>query len=286
MVNEIASIIQQAKLLRRGKVKNIYTLPGDKLLFEFSDRVSAFDVVLPTPIPRKGEVLCKFAQYWFETLDSPNHMVAVVGTNKMVVKKLKMIMVECIVRGYLYGSLFERVKKGIVKINGEQILAAKLPKPIFDPTTKSETHDLPITEKDAISAGLVTTNTFRHLSNKSIDLYLQMSEIASKVGFIIADIKFEFGTDEKGNILLADSIGPDEFRLWPKDRYALGKTQEAFDKQLVRDWLINVGYKDQLDKATKKDLPPPRPPKLPSDLVAQVSRRYIESYERITGRKL
>lgn len=286
MVNEIASIIQQAKLLRKGKVKNIYTLPGDKLLFEFSDRVSAFDVVLPTPIPRKGEVLCKFAQYWFETLDSPNHMVAVVGTNKMVVKKLKMIMVECIVRGYLYGSLFERVKKGIVKINGEQILAAKLPKPIFDPTTKSETHDLPITEKDAISAGLVTTNTFRHLSNKSIDLYLQMSEIASKVGFIIADIKFEFGTDEKGNILLADSIGPDEFRLWPKDRYALGKTQEAFDKQLVRDWLINVGYKDQLDKATKKDLPPPRPPKLPSDLVAQVSRRYIESYERITGRKL
>ncbi|MBI2127170.1 MAG: phosphoribosylaminoimidazolesuccinocarboxamide synthase [Thaumarchaeota archaeon] len=286
MVNEIASIIQQAKLLRRGKVKNIYTLPDDKLLFEFSDRVSAFDVVLPTPIPRKGEILCKFAQYWFETLDSPNHMVAVVGTNKMVVKKLKMIMVECIVRGYLYGSLFERVKKGIVKINGEQILAAKLPKPIFDPTTKSETHDLPITEKDAISAGLVTTNTFRHLSNKSIDLYLQMSEIASKVGFIIADIKFEFGTDEKGNILLADSIGPDEFRLWPKDRYALGKTQEAFDKQLVRDWLINVGYKDQLDKATKKDLPPPRPPKLPSDLVAQVSRRYIESYERITGRKL
>lgn len=286
MVNEIASIIQQAKLLRKGKVKNIYTLPGDKLLFEFSDRVSAFDVVLPTPIPRKGEILCKFAQYWFETLDSPNHMVAVVDTNKMVVKKLKMIMVECIVRGYLYGSLFERVKKGIVKINGEQILAAKLPKPIFDPTTKSETHDLPITEKDAISAGLVTTNTFRHLSNKSIDLYLQMSEIASKVGFIIADIKFEFGTDEKGNILLADSIGPDEFRLWPKDRYALGKTQEAFDKQLVRDWLINVGYKDQLDKATKKDLPPPRPPKLPSDLVAQVSRRYIESYERITGRKL
>ncbi len=286
MVNEIASIMQQAKLLRKGKVKNIYTLPDDKLLFEFSDRVSAFDVVLPTPIPRKGEVLCKFAQYWFETLDSPNHMLAVVDTNKMVVKKLKMIMVECIVRGYLYGSLFERVKKGIVKINGEQILAAKLPKPIFDPTTKSETHDLPITEQDAISAGFVTKDTFRRLSNKSIDLYLQMAEIASKVGFIIADIKFEFGTDEKGSILLADSIGPDEFRLWPKDSYASGKTQEAFDKQLVRDWLINVGYKDQLDESTKKDLPPPRPPNLPSDLVAQVSQRYIESYERITGRKL
>lgn len=286
MVDKIVSMMQQAKLLRKGKVKNIYTLPDDKLLFEFSDRVSAFDVVLPTPIHHKGEVLCKFAQYWFETLDSPNHMIAVVDTNKMVVKKLKMIMVECIVRGYLYGSLFERVKKGIVKISGGRVLATKLPKPIFDPTTKSETHDLPITEQDAISTGLVTKDTFRYLSAKSIEIYLRMTEIASKAGFIIADVKFEFGTDAKGNILLADSIGPDEFRLWPKGSYAPGKTQEAFDKQLVRDWLINVGYKDQLDEARKKDLPPPRPPKLPSDLVARVSRRYIESYERITRRKL
>ena len=286
MVDKIVSIMQQATLLRKGKVKNIYTIQDDGLLFEFSDRVSAFDVVLPTPIPRKGEVLCKFAQYWFETLDSPNHMIAVVDANKMVVKKLKMLMIECIVRGYLYGSLFERVKKGAVKIGGEQILATKLPKPIFDPTTKSETHDMPITEPDAVSAGILTKDIFTYLSDKSLELYLRMAEIASKAGFIIADIKFEFGTDAKGNILLADSVGPDEFRLWPKDRYAPGKTQEAFDKQLVRDWLINVGYKDQLDEATKKGLPPLRPPNLPSDLVAHVSQRYTESYERITGRKL
>lgn len=279
-------IMQQAKLLRKGKVKNIYTLPDDELLFEFSDRVSAFDIVLPTPIPRKGEVLCKFAKFWFEVLDSPNHMIDVIDANKMVVKKLEMIPIECIVRGYLYGSLFERVKKGIVNYDGEKILAAKMSEPIFDPTTKSETHDLPITKQEAISGGLATNEVYDYLAKKSIALYLQMADIASKAGFIIADIKFEFGVDEKGKILLADSIGPDEFRLWPKDKYAPGKTQEAFDKQLVRDWLISVGYKDKVDEAAKKNVDSPRPPDLPSDLVAQVSQRYIESYERITGRKL
>jgi len=113
-----------------------------------------------------------------------------------------------------------------------------------------------------------------------------MANIASKAGFIIADIKFEFGIDENKKIILADSIGPDEFRLWPKEKYSPGKTQEAFDKQLVRDWLIGVGYKDKVDEAAKNDRPAPKPPELPNDLVAQVSKRYVESYERITGRKL
>jgi len=279
-------MVKQARLLRKGKVKNIYTLPDDKLLFEFSDRVSAFDVVLPTSIPKKGEVLCKFAKFWFDFLDCPNHVVDVVDANQMVVKKLKMIPVECVVRGYLYGSLFERAKKGVVKYEGEKILAAKLPKPIFDPTTKSETHDLPVTKQEAVAAGLVTDQTYDFLSKRSIDLYLQMANIASKAGFIIADIKFEFGMDENRKIILADSIGPDEFRLWPKEKYSPGKTQEAFDKQLVRDWLISIGYKEKVDEAAKNDRPAPKPPELPDDLVAQVSKRYVESYERITGRKL
>jgi len=112
-----------------------------------------------------------------------------------------------------------------------------------------------------------------------------MVKIAERSGFIIADIKFEFGMDGQ-KILLADSIGPDEFRLWPKERYSPGKTQEAFDKQLVRDWLISVGYKEKVDEAAKHDRPAPKPPELPDDLVRQVSKRYVESYERITGRKL
>ncbi len=280
------SIVKHDKLLRKGKVKNIYTLPDDRLLFEFSDRVSAFDIVLPTPIPRKGEVLCKFAKFWFDVLDCPNHMVDVVDANKMVVRKLEMIPVECIVRGYLYGSLFERVKKGTVKHDGEKILAAKLPKPIFDPTTKSETHDLPITKQEAVSAGLVSSETYDFLSKKSIDLYLQMADIASKAGLIIADIKFEFGIDKNKKITLADSIGPDEFRLWPKENYSPGKTQEAFDKQLIRDWLTGVGYKNKVDEAARIEKPSPKPPELPDDLVAHVSKRYVESYERITGRRL
>lgn len=283
---EVSSIIKEAKLLRKGKVKNIYALSDEKLLLEFSDRVSAFDVVLSTPIPRKGEVLCKFAKFWFETLDSPNHMIGVIDTNKMVVKKLKMLPIECIVRGYLYGSLFERVKKGIVKYAGEKVLAAKMDRPLFDPTTKSETHDLPITEEEAVAEGLVDKKTFGYLNEKSIELYLRMANTASKPGFIIADIKFEFGLDGNGKILLADSIGPDEFRLWPKDKYVVGKTQEAFDKQLVRDWLISVGYKEKVDEAAKKILPPPRPPELPKGLVAHVSQRYMYAYERITGQKL
>ena len=134
------------RFVRSGKVKDIYDLDRDHLLFHFTDRVSAFDVVLPSSIPRKGEALCKMGEYWFETLGVPNHMVRVEGTNMMVVKKLKMIMVECVVRGYLYGSLYERASKGELSLPVPNVLASKLPAPYFDPTTKSEVHDEPITE--------------------------------------------------------------------------------------------------------------------------------------------
>jgi phosphoribosylaminoimidazole-succinocarboxamide synthase len=274
------------KFIRSGKVKDIYELDSDHLLFKFTDRVSAFDVVLPTAIPRKGEALAKMGAYWFETLGVPNHMVRLEGANGMVVKKLKMIMVECVVRGYLYGSLFERLNKGEVSLPVEKVLASKLPAPFFDPTTKSEVHDEPLTEREIVEQGLMSAKELKEVKASTIGVYQKMSDRARKAGFILADLKLEFGKDQKGNILMADSIGPDEFRMWPAASYAPGKTQESYDKQPVRDWLQSTGYKAKLDAARKAGQPVPPPPELPRDLVDEVSRRYVHVYESITGRKL
>jgi len=276
----------RGKFIRSGKVKDIYEPDADHILFHFTDRVSAFDVIMPTMIPRKGEVLCKLGAFFFETLGVPHHMVRIEGPDTMVVKKLKMIMVECIVRGYLYGSLFERVSKGEVSLSGPKVLAAKLPAPYFDPTTKSEVHDEPITEAEIVKQGLATPGEFKRIRDTTVGIYTKMSAGAEKAGFILADLKVEFGKDAKGNVLLGDSIGPDEFRMWPKQAYAPGKTQESYDKQPVRDWLISVGYKEKLDKARKAGQPVPPPPQLPTDLVSEVSRRYKVVYESLTGRKL
>jgi len=272
--------------IRSGKVKDIYEPDEDHLLFHFTDRVSAFDVIMPTTIPRKGEVLCKLGAFFFETLSVPHHMVRLEGPDMMVVKKLKMIMVECIVRGYLYGSLFERYSKGEVSLPVPKVLATKLPAPFFDPTTKSEVHDEPITEKEIVDEKLATPKEYKHVRDSTVEIYKKISAGADKAGFILADLKLEFGRDERGNVLLADSIGPDEFRMWPKQAYAPGKTQESYDKQPVRDWLISVGYKEKLDQARKAGKPVPPPPDLPSDLVGEVSRRYRVVYESLTGRKL
>lgn len=272
----------KGKLIRKGKVKDIYEFSEDELLFVFTDRVSAFDVILPSTIPRKGEVLCKFAEYWFKNLGVKNHMVKVIGRNMMVVKKLKMIPIECIVRGYLYGSLYERVKEGLVNLPIEPILAAKLPKPIFDPTTKYEEKDLPITKEEILKRGWLNEDEYNEVVEKSMMIYSKIAERADKAGFIIADLKLEFGKKD-GEILLADSIGPDEFRLWPKDRYEVGKAQESYDKQPIRDWLIKIGYKAKLDEAVKNKLPIPPPPQLPEDLIQLTIERYITAYERLTG---
>lgn len=276
----------KGRFIRSGKVKDIYELDAEHLLFKFTDRVSAFDVVLPTPIPRKGEALCKMGAYWFETLGVPHHMVRLEGPDSMVVKKLKMIMVECVVRGYLYGSLFERVGKGEVSLPVEKVLAAKLPAPLFDPTTKSEVHDEPITEGRIVEEGLMAEDELEKVKSSTVDVYLKMSEKAKGAGFILADLKLEFGRDEGGKILMADSIGPDEFRMWPAAAYAPGKNQESYDKQPVRDWLQSSGYKAQLDAARKEGKAAPPAPELPRDLVEEVSRRYVHVYESITGRKL
>lgn len=271
--------------LRSGKVKDIYELDADRLLFYFTDRVSAFDVILPSTIPRKGEVLCKLSAFWFETLGVPNHMVSVEGSNIMVVNKMTMIPVECVVRGYLYGSLYDRLLKGEVSLPVEKVLAAKLPQPYFDPTTKSEVKDEPITETEIVREGRMTSSELREVKEATLSIYAKMGQRAIQHGFILADLKLEFGRRD-GRVLLGDSIGPDEFRMWPADRYAPGKSQDSYDKQPVRDWLTSAGYKEKLDRARKSGEPTPAPPLLPPELISLVSDRYVHIYEVLTGRKL
>ncbi len=271
---------------KRGKVKDVYDIGNNQLLFVFTDRVSAYDVVLPSTIPRKGTVLCKLAEFWFNFLRTPNHMVRLKDPERMIVKKLKMIPVEFVVRGYLYGSLHERLVKGEISLPVEPVLASKLPEPLFDPTTKSEVHDEPITSEQIEDEGWLDAEQIETLKETSVSLYKTMLERAENAGFILADLKLEFGFDEEENVLLADSIGPDEFRLWPKADYAPGKTQESYDKQPIRDWLTRAGYKKRLDEARQEGLPVPRPPDLPAELIAETSRRYAVAYERLTGLKL
>jgi phosphoribosylaminoimidazole-succinocarboxamide synthase len=274
------------KLIRKGKVKDIYEL-DDNILFHFSDRVSAFDVKMATPIPRKGEVLCRFGEFWFNALGTPHHMLRVQDKDRMVVKKLKMVPVECVVRGYFYGSFADRYKDHLGKdlpADYKPVMAGKLPRPIFDPTTKSEEHDLPIDKKQAIEMGLVEKD-YDYLEKTSIALYERMSAVVEKAGFIIADVKFEFGRDETGSIVLGDSLGPDEYRLWLKADYQPGKIQEAYDKQLLRDWLIKIGFKAEIDRLAKEGKKP-KPPTVAPEIAAELSRRYILAYERISGRTL
>src|SRR5712692_7360761 len=163
-------------LYKRGKVKDIYELNSEQLLFVFTDRVSAYDIVLPSTIPRKGEVLCKLAAYWFNYLKAPHHMVRVENANRMVVRKLKMIPVECVVRGYLYGSLYERLVKGEVNLPIDRVLAAKLPEPLFDPTTKSDVKDEPISPEQVVDEGWLEKEQVDALRDKSLEIYQKISE--------------------------------------------------------------------------------------------------------------
>src|SRR6266851_2046248 len=180
---------------KRGKVKDIYELDSEELLFVFTDRVSAYDIVLPSTIPRKGEVLCKLAAYWFNYLKVPHHMVRLENANRMIVQKLKMIPVECVVRGYLYGSLYERLVKGEVNLPMKPINATKLTEPYFDPTTKSDVKDEPVTVDQIVDEGWLDPEEIAALKDSSVSIYKKMSERANKAGFILADLKLEFGFD-------------------------------------------------------------------------------------------
>ena len=273
------------EFLTSGKVKDLYDVDENTLLFKFSDRVSAYDVKFKQDIPRKGEVLCKFAEFWFNELDVPNHFVKRESDTEILVKKMKMLPIECVVRGYFYGSYINRWKKGEVTIpeGTDTTMAAKLPTPIFDPTTKSE-HDIPIDKSKALEMKLVTEEQYDWLEKTSIEIYKKMSSIADSVGFILADLKLEFGILD-GHITLGDSIGPDEYRLWPKDTFEIGKIQEAYDKQLLRDWLNANGYQKQFDDARDAGEEPVAPT-IPDEIVSKMTQRYVTAFEKLTGKSL
>lgn len=273
------------KFLASGKVKDLYDPGDDTLVFRFSDRVSAFDVKFKENIPKKGEVLCKFAEFWFNELKVSNHFVKRISNNEIIVKKMKMLPIECVVRGYFYGSLASRWKNGEVKIpeGADTTMAAKLPNPIFDPTTKSE-HDIPINKEKALEMKLVTLEQYDWLEKTSLEIYNQMEKISDNAGFILADLKLEFGLLD-GAITLGDSIGPDEYRLWAKDSYKVGQIQEAYDKQILRDWLTENGFQKKFDESRNAGKEPVAP-SIPSEIIQKMTRRYIEAYEKITGKHL
>ncbi len=276
--------------VRRGKVRDIYDF-GDRLLFVATDRISAFDWVLPTGIPDKGRVLTGLSIMWFERLDVPNHFLstdidelplpegtdreALAGRN-MVVRKSEVVPVECVVRGYLSGSGWKEYRQngsvcGIRLPEGLQE-SDRLPEPIFTPATKEdEGHDINITfEQMCERVGRELSERLRSLS---LEIYQKGAEYALSRGLIIADTKFEFGFCG-GELLLVDEVlTPDSSRFWPADAYQPGQPQPSFDKQFVRDWLETTDW----DKNSE-------PPPLPEEIVERTREKYIEAYQRLVGK--
>jgi len=282
-------------LLARGKVRDIYDL-GDRLLIVATDRISAFDVVLPTGIPDKGRVLTQMSAFWFERTGDivPNHFLAVVDDARvegvpielprdmigraMVVRKAERIDVECVVRGYLSGSGWTDYQAdgaiSGVKLPPELLESQELAEPLFTPTSKAdEGHDLPITYKQVVAlAGERAANAMKV---RSLAVYRYGRDFARERGIIIADTKFEFGWLDDEVILIDEALTPDSSRFWPADEYEPGRAQRSFDKQFVRDYLKKIAW----DKA-------PPAPELPEEIVAKTAEKYVEAFERITGRTL
>jgi phosphoribosylaminoimidazole-succinocarboxamide synthase len=280
------------KLRGRGKVRDIYEL-GEKLLIVATDRLSAFDVVLPTPIPDKGKVLTQISLFWFETLANvvPNHVLS--GTEfpgalapyaaslrgrAMVVRKTDPLPVECVVRGYISGSGWKDYQKtgaicGISLPKGLRE-SDRLPEPIFTPSTKATTgHDENISFEETVAQiGRPLAEKIRDISLK---IYQQASDRAAKHGIIIADTKFEFGLIGDELIWIDEALTPDSSRFWPADQYAPGKAQPSFDKQYVRDYLERIGWNKQAPG-----------PELPADVVKATQAKYREAYEKVTGNPL
>jgi len=304
-MNTSPSVLQNADLplplFFRGKVRDTYDL-GNLLLIIATDRISAFDVVLPSGIPNKGLVLNQLSVFWFNKTKSlvPNHVVATVDDvrcldtylpvesrfpyppylagRSMVVKKVKRIPVECVVRGYLAGSGWLEYQQygaisGIPLPKGLQE-SQELPQPLFTPTTKAETgHDQPLTMEEVKS--LVGGALAEELKEKSLAIYNYAREHAQTRGIIIADTKMEFGLDNDKLILIDELLTPDSSRFWDASQYKLGQSQPSYDKQPVRDWLIQAGWNKE-----------PPAPRLSPEVIEATTRRYEQAYERLTGGKL
>lgn len=285
--------IKEFPLLKRGKVRDIYDL-GETLLIIATDRISAFDVVLPSPIPDKGKILTLMTLFWLDFLKDivENHLITadiekypealkpykdILSQRSMIVKKAEVIPVECIVRGYITGSALEEYKK-TGKVCGIELPknlkeADKLPEPIFTPSTKSEKgHDINISFKEMVDlVGKETAETLRDLSLK---LYKKASDYAEDKGIIIADTKFEFGY-YKGKIILVDEVlTPDSSRFWSKEEYEPGKPQESMDKQFIRNWLKSIKWNEK------------EPPILPPEIVEKTRMRYLSALYKLTGKTL
>ena len=277
--------------VRRGKVRDIFDL-GDRLLLVSTDRISAFDWVLPTGIPDKGRVLTQISAFWFEWLGIPNHLITtdltgvdfppgvdreVFNGRSMVVKKCEVVPIECVVRGYLEGSGWKDYQQngsvcGVPLPAGMQ-RCDQIPEPIFTPATKEESgHDINIDFDEMVTRiGRESAETLR---DRSVDIYLRATEFARDKGIIIADTKFEWGLHDGELILIDEVLTPDSSRFWPADQYQPGSAQPSFDKQFVRDWLSETNW----DKNST-------PPELPDEIVQKTREKYIEAFERLTGEK-
>jgi len=276
--------VSDLKLLSSGKVREIYEMEDD-LLMVASDRISTYDVVMPTPIPDKGKVLNRMSVFWFGHTEDivPNHFISEdvpedVVDRAMRVKRLEMYPVECIVRGYLTGSGWKEYKEGGavcgIELPPNLLESDKLPEPIFTPSTKAEIgdHDENV-DFDRAAEIIGDRALLEELSRVSIEVYKRGAEQAAKHGILLADTKFEFGKDAGAEIVLGDEVlTPDSSRFWPADSWEPGKTPPSFDKQYVRDWATAQGW----------DKKPPAP-ELPADVVEQTRAKYVEAYERITG---
>jgi phosphoribosylaminoimidazole-succinocarboxamide synthase len=288
-------------LVSRGKVRDVYEIDAQRLLFVATDRISAFDCVMPNGIPDKGKVLTQISLFWFALLRDKvrtfivrTHLInADAGSypsqlrpfrdqlegRSMLVRKLRIVPVECIVRGYLAGSGWKEYQKSGT-VCGIPLPAGlresdKLPEPIFTPSTKAESgHDENISFQECV--GIVGTRTAEMLRDTSLKLYSTAAEYAQMRGIIIADTKFEFGFDEGNNLILADEVlTPDSSRFWDMETYAPGRAQDSFDKQYVRDYLEGLDWNKE-----------PPAPMLPEEIVAGTHAKYLEAYQRLTGKAL
>ncbi len=276
--------------LGSGKVRDLYELDDDRLLMVASDRISAFDVVLPNPIPDKGRVLTGLSMHWFDLLDTPHHLLSTDVTEvpgldtatrrelagrSMIVRRAEVIPMECVVRGYLYGSSWKEYAAGggptTEHLPAGLQMADRLDEPIFTPATKAETgHDENLTEAEA--RDYVGDPLYDELRRRSIEIYRKAAGYAADHGILLADTKFEFGLIAGEVILIDEVLTPDSSRYWPAAAWAPGATMPSFDKQPVRDWL----------DAQDWDKTPPAP-ELPDEVVANTRGRYIEAFERLTG---